>query len=168
MTTSLDLPRVNTPPGGWHGEMPGPFLAACTDPPAAGVPDLRGLWKAHEVLMNGERAPEGLPLWGHVERIEQAGWRVIITGGRIIHDFPAVDGTFENGCHDVMEVDLTTPIVVAASFEDGAMVLRPRDLPGVVVRRWLEGETLLWDYNGIFLMRLVRTDPAGPSGSLRA
>jgi len=118
--------------------------------------------------MNGERAPEGLPLWGHVERIEQAGWRVIITGGRIIHDFPAVDGSFENGCHDVMEVDLTTSIVVAASFEDGAMVLRPRDLPGVVVRRWLEGETLLWDYNGIFLMRLVRTDPAGPSGSLRA
>jgi len=73
MTTSVDLPRVNTPPGGWHGEMPGPFLAACTDPPAAGVPDLRGTWRAQEVLMNGERAPEGLPLWGHVERIEQAG-----------------------------------------------------------------------------------------------
>ena len=157
MTTSTELPRVHTPEGGWHGEMPGPFLSGCTDPLANGVPDLRGTWKAAEVTMNGGPAPEGLPLWNHVERIEQAGRRVTITAGHIIHDFPAVDGTFENGCHDVMEMDLTTPIVVAASFEDGVLVLRPQGMPGVEVRRWLDGADLMWDYHGVFRMRLSRT-----------
>ncbi|MBM3718174.1 MAG: hypothetical protein FJW53_04285 [Actinobacteria bacterium] len=153
-----DLPRVNTPEGGWKGEMPGPFLVACDEPITEGFPDLRGTWKPVELVVNGEPAPADVPLWQHVERIEQAGSRVTITSGGVIHDFPSVDGTFENGCHDVAAMDFTTPIIVAASFEDGVLVLRPRGLEGVEVRRWRDGEHLTWDYHGAFTMRLARID----------
>lgn len=156
MTLSSEIPRVNTPEGGWHGEMPGPFLTACDEALDSDIADLRGTWRAIEVTMNGEPAPENLPIWKHVERIEQAGRRVTITAGHIIHDFLRADGTHENGCHDVMELDLKTPIVVAASFEDGVLVLRPKDLPGVEVRRWLDGDHLMWNYHGAFTMRMER------------
>lgn len=156
MTLSSEIPRVHTPEGGWHGAMPGPFLTACDEPLADDVADLRGTWRALEVSVNGEPAPENMPMWKHVERIEQAGRRVTITAGRIIHDFPVADGTHENGCHDVAEMDLKTPIVVAASFEDGVLVLRPKDMPGVEVRRWLDGDHLMWNYSGMFVMKMER------------
>jgi hypothetical protein len=60
---------------------------------------------------------------------------------------------------DVMAADLTTPIEVAASFEDGALVLRPKDLPEVEVRRWREGEHLVWSYHTLFTVRMERLDP---------
>ena len=153
-----EVPRVNTPQGGWIGEMPGPFLSACTEPLVEGAPDLRGTWRAVEVTMDGAPAPDGLPLWNHVERIEQAGARAIVTSDGIIHDFVVVDGTFENGCIDVAAIDKTTPIVVAATYEDGVFTLRPRDMENVVVRRWREGDRLGWDYNGYFRMILERID----------
>lgn len=158
---AADIPRVNTPPGGWKGEMPGPFLDRCVEPIADGLPDLRGTWRPVEVIVNGEVAPPEVPLWQHVERIEQAGTRVVITSDGIIHDFPSADGTFENGCHDVAAMDFTSPIVVAASFEDGVLVLRPRGLEGVEVRRWRDGDSLAWDYHGAFRMRLARIDSTG-------
>ena len=156
MTLSSDIPRVNTPPGGWHGEMPGPFLSECDEPLSADAPDLRGTWRPVEIFMNGEPAPETLPLWKHVERIEQAGRRATITAGHVIHDFLVVDGTFENGCHDVFEMDHTTQLVVAASYEDGVMVLRPKDLNGIEVRRQRDGEHLVWKYHTAFTMRMER------------
>ena len=83
--------------------------------------------------------------------------RVVVTSTGIIHDMVA-DGTYESGVNDVMAADLTTPIVVAASFEDGVLVLRPRDLPGVEVRRWREGEQMVWRYDRMFTTRLERID----------
>ncbi len=151
-----DIVRITTPPGGWKGEMPGPFLPP-NEQLATHATDLRGTWKAHEVFVQGERAPKEFPLWSHVERIEQSGSRVIITGGGIIHDFPIADGTIENGCHDVAATDKTTPIRVAASFENDVLVLRPADMPGVEVKRWLDGEFLMWQYHTLFSMRLERS-----------
>ena len=150
-----DIARVTTPTGGWTGEMPGPFLPA-NDELAPNIPDLRGTWRALDVQVNGETAPKDFPLWSHVERIEQSGTRVIVTAGGIIHDFLIADGTIENGCHDVAAADKTTPIRVAGSFEDGVFVLRPEDLPGVEVRRWLDGDNLMWQYHTMFHMRLER------------
>jgi hypothetical protein len=95
-----------------------------------------------------------IPLWRHVERIEQAGQRVTLTSDGIIHDFPIVDGTFENGCHDVAAADFATPIVVAASYEDGVLVLRPQGMDGVEVRRWRDGEHLMWSYHSAFVMKM--------------
>ena len=70
-----------------------------------------------------------------------------------------VDGTYEHGVDDVMAVDFTTPISVAASFEDGVLVLRPRGLPDVEVRRWREGDQLVWAYHTMFTVRMDRVEP---------
>ena len=153
-----ELPRINTPTGGWTDEMPGPFLSSCSDPLVEGAPDLRGTWRAVSVTMKGEDAPRELPLWKHVERIEQAGDRIIITSDGVVHDFIHADGTPENGCHDVAAIDMTTRIVVAAAYEDGVFVLRPQGMDGTEVRRWREGDRLGWDYAGIFRMLLERID----------
>ena len=157
MTTSTEIPRITSPAGGWKGEMPGPFLNECTDALVEIAPDLRGTWRPIEVTVNNEPAPSNFPLWNHVERIEQAGQRVTLTSDGIIHDFPLVDGSFENGCHDVAAADFTTPIVVAASYEEGVLVLRPQGMEGVEVRRWRDGEHLMWSYHSAFVMKLERS-----------
>ena len=105
--------------------MPAPILAGCSDPLPDGAPDLRGTWRVVDLVIGGARAPEDHRMWRYVERIEQCGNRLIVTGGGVMHDM-VVDGTFEHGVNDVMAADFSTPISVAASFEDGALVLRPR------------------------------------------
>jgi hypothetical protein len=135
--------------------MPPPVLAGCADPLVAGAPDLRGTWKVVQVDANGEPLPAEHPIWQHVERIEQAGDRVVVTTSGIIHDM-VVDGTFDNGVNDVMAADFTTPVVVAATFEDRVLVLRPRDMPGVEVRRWREDDQLVWQYHTLFTARMER------------
>ncbi len=150
-----DIPIAYTPPGGWHGEMPGPFLGACTEPLAEGMPDLRGTWRAVSVDVNGSPAPDH-PANRHLERIEQCGDRVVITAGGIVHDMRA-DGSTERGVHDVAAIDYTTPIHVVASIEDGVLVLRPVGLPVEITRR-LDGDQLVWGYVG-FTARLERVNP---------
>jgi hypothetical protein len=157
MTRVSDIPVAHTPPGGYGDEMPPPVLAGCTDTLADGAPDLRGTWKVVDARTDDGPLATDHPIWQHTERIEQAGDRVVITSSGIVHDMRA-DGTHENGVHDVAAVDFTTPIEVAASYEDGVLVLRPKDMPGVEVRRWLEGDTLVWRYHTVFTTRSVRID----------
>ena len=157
MTSVQEIPVAHTPEGGWQGEMPPPILAGCIEPIVAGAPDLRGMWRAVDVRASGELLPEAFPIWKHVERIEQAGNRVVVTAGGVVHDMRA-DGTHERGVHDVAGADFKTPIVVAAAFEDGVLVLRPRGMPGVEVRRWREGDQLVWQYHTQFTARLERIE----------
>ncbi|MGE3076140.1 MAG: hypothetical protein AB7N24_09685 [Dehalococcoidia bacterium] len=117
--------------------MPPPILAACDEPLAPGIPDFRGLWIAFEVTNDG--VPSGDR--SHRERIEQAGNRVVITAGGVIHDMVA-DGTLEHGVNDVAARSFQ-PISVAATWEDGALVLRPNNA-FVAVTRHLEGDVLVW------------------------
>lgn len=131
-------PKAHTPPGGWHGEMPPALLEADADGPAPGIPDLRGLWKAFAVEVHGAPIPDTSDL----ERIEQSGNRVVITAGGVIHDMEC-DGTLENGVNDVSAVSYQ-PISVAASWEDGKLVLRPNNA-FVAVTRHLEGDVLVWN-----------------------
>lgn len=140
-----DIPVAYTPTGGWRGEMPTPVLAGCSDPLAPGAPDLRGLWRVVAAEVDGVEDPEHRVL-GLVQRIEQAGDRLVVTAGGIIHDMRC-DGTEVGGVHDVAEFDHTTPITVIASYEDGVHVLRPVGLP-VEVRRWREGASMRWAYLG--------------------
>jgi hypothetical protein len=154
-----DIPVAHTPPGGYGDTMPPPILGGRTEPLAPGAPDLRGTWRVIDASTGGEPLPADHPVRSHVERIEQAGARVVVTGGGVVHDMVA-DGTEDRGVRDVMAADFTTPIVVAASFEDGVLVLRPRDLPGVEVRRWRDGQHLLWTYHTLFTARLERIDEA--------
>ena len=155
MPSVLEIPKSFTPAGGYGTEMPAPVLAGCTDALAKNIPDFRGLWRAIDVRVNGEVAPPQLKVWQHVERIEQAGNRVVVTAGGVVHDMYA-DGTFENGVNDVMGADFKTPISVAATFENDVLVLRPRGLEGVEIKRWFDGENLMWEYSTAFLVRLER------------
>lgn len=156
---TAEIPVAHTPPGGWHGDMPPPILAACTEPLAPGAPDLRGLWRAHRVERDDAPVPADHPLHRHVERIEQCGDRVVITGGCVIHDMRA-DGTLENGVNDVLERDLTTKIQVAAVFNDGRLDLHPFGIvegrPPLVTRQIVDGE-LVWNY-AVFRVFLHRID----------
>lgn len=147
-----EIPVAFTPTGGWTGEMPAPVLAGCDTPLVADAPDMRGTWRVLEVMSGGEAQSDHAALGG-VQRIEQAGDRVTITAGGIIHDMRC-DGTAEHGVNDVAEFDKQTPITVVATFEDGVHVLRPVGLP-IEVRRRLEGEHLIWDYIG-FTAKLER------------
>lgn len=155
MKALADIPIAHTPAGGYGEVMPPPVLAGCEEAPVAGAPDLRGRWRIVQVEVGGEAVVEH-PMIGHVQRIEQAGDRLVVTSGGVIHDMRC-DGSLENGVHDVMASDFTTRISVAASYEDGVHVLRPDGAAdGVTVTRARDGGQMVWQYAGLFTARLDR------------
>lgn len=119
-------------------------LDGCREPLAPGAPDLRGVWEVIDGRMKG-----------HVERIEQAGNRITISVGGLVHDM-FCDGTLENGVDDVAGFD-GGRIRVAATFEDGVHKLRPFGKKIVAVSRRLDGDEMVWRY-GPFRNRLRRLD----------
>lgn len=155
MPTLDEIPVAHTPPGGWSGDIPAPVLAGCDVPLIDGAPDLRGTWEVVEVLVDGAPVTDH-PALGHVQRIEQAGDRMVVTGGGVIHDMRC-DGTVERGVDDVAEFDKATRINVVASYEDGVHVLRPVGLP-IEVTRARDGDDMIWTYLG-FTARLRGTMP---------
>ena len=114
---------------------------------ATGVPDLRGVWECYAGRMRG-----------HVERIEQAGNRITITTGGLVHDM-FCDGTLANGVDDVAGIG-GRRIRVAATFEDGVHKLRPFGKRMVVVTRRLDGDELVWRYG--FSRNRLRRRPGPP------
>jgi len=160
MISANDIPVANTPEGGWHGEMPPPVLAGCTEQLAPGAPDLRGLWKA--VRVEGTEGPlTKHPLNKHIERVEQCGNRVVVTSEGLIHDMRA-DGTLENGVNDVASTRLDKQISVAAVFNNGRLDLYPFGVePGrvpLVTREIVNGE-MIWQYGPfkVTMERMVNT-----------
>ena len=135
------IPLDGTKPGASLEVWPERSLDASREPLAPGFPDMRGVWEVYEGRMKG-----------HVERIEQAGNRVVITSGGLVHDM-FCDGTLENGVDDIAGFD-GQPIQVAATVENGVHKLRP-DNKIVVVTRRLEGDELRWRY-GPFRNKLRR------------
>lgn len=146
------VPVAHTPPGGYAAEFPAEALAGCEEALVDGAPDLRGLWIVVSVEVNGTAEPAHRVM-GHVQRIEQAGDRIVITGGGVIHDMRC-DGTAENGVNDVAERDFTTRISVVATYENGVHVLRPVGIPIEVTRR-RDSAQMVWGYVG-FVARLDR------------
>ena len=147
-----DVPVAHTPPGGYGDEMPPPVLQGCDEPLVDGAPDLRGTWRVVEVEADGAVIHEHA-LLGHVQRIEQAGDRLVVTAAGVVHDMRC-DGTEAGGVNDVAEFDKSTPITVVATYEDDVHVLRPVGLPIEVTRR-RDGEHVVWTYLG-FTARLER------------
>ena len=137
-----DFPLGKTAPGASLDVWPARVMHGCTEPLAAGAPDLRGVWEVYDGRMTG-----------HVERIEQAGNRICITTGGLVHDM-FCDGTLENGVDDIAGFE-GGRIRVAATFENGVHKLRPWAKPVVIVTRWLEGDELRWRY-GPFRNKLRR------------
>jgi hypothetical protein len=137
MVLASDIPVAHTPEGFWKGEMPPPVLDSCTEPLAEDAFDMRGLWQAFAVEIDGNSIDD----LSHVERVEQGGNRVVITGGGVIHDM-VCDGTLENGVNDISAFN-NAPLSVAATWEDGKHVLRPNN-EFIAVTRELDGDILIW------------------------
>ena len=152
MIMADDIPVAHTPKGYWK-TMPPPILADCNEPLAPGVTDMRGLWKAYAVEINGKPSELGL---NHVERIEQCGNRLIVVSSGVTHDMRC-DGTYENGVNDIGGPG-GAPISVAATFENGVHILRPKGMPGIEVRRQIIDGNLVWHYppNRVTWMRRVK------------
>jgi len=125
-----DIPKAYTP-GCGYTTVPMPILAACTEPLAAGVVDMRGLWLG----VSGRV--------GHLERIEQCGNRVVVTAFGIIHDF-RLDGTLMNGARDVGAAcnNFNTAIHVN---DQGVMVFRLFDLFDTVFRE-MRGDDMIFTF----------------------
>lgn len=143
---ATDFPLGKTQPGASLDVWAGRVMDGCTEPLLPDVPDLRGVWEVYEGRMKG-----------HVERIEQAGNRICITTGGLVHDMYC-DGTLENGVDDIAGFE-GGRIRVAATFEKGVHKLRPWAKWIVAVTRRLEGDELRWRY-GPFRNKLRRlTEP---------
>ncbi|MCH7910413.1 MAG: haloalkane dehalogenase [Candidatus Hydrogenedentes bacterium] len=154
MLTADDIPVAHTPPGYWE-TMPPPILEGCGDALAEGAIDMRGLWEVVESTLNGQPSKR---LIGSRQRIEQCGNRVVVTSGGVVHDMHC-DGTFENGVNDIGGP--TTggrPIIVAASFENGVHILRPKGMPNFTVEREVVDGDLIWRYGPSLVLRLKRID----------
>jgi hypothetical protein len=196
-------PKTHTYPNWGHGyskndDFPPPFLTNAESPTVpAGTPDLAGTWKVTEVFgrvtgrkvedeerdshKNHEEHTAGwyleFPHVGFVQRIEQAGNRVIITTAaphKVIHDMRC-DGSIENGMDDVSGIDHMTHIQATAEYihdkkRGSVHVMRPvtphlsKISRILTVERWREGDKLIWKY-GFYTIHLVRVTEADSANS---
>jgi len=147
-----DIPVAHTPAGFWK-TMPAPVLDGCTEALVAGAPDLRGLWEVSSATLNGKASDRGV---GMRQRIEQCGNRIVIMGGGVIHDMRC-DGTLEHGVNDVRERS-GEPIQVAAFYENGVHVLRPKGVTAAFVTRERVGDEIVWHYGPSLVFRMKHVE----------
>jgi len=124
-----DIPKAFTPGCGLTS-IPLPILYECREPLPEGVIDMRGLW-------------QGSSGTGYfLERIEQCGNRVVVTGHNIIHDF-RLDGTLKNGARDIGAA--CNNFNAAISFKDETMIFRLFNLFDTVSRK-MDGEDMIFTF----------------------
>ena len=138
---AADIAKGNTP-GCAYSHFPLPILAECTEPLAAGADDIRGLWR----VVEGDH-------FGHVERVEQCGSRVVITSSGIIHDY-GPNSTAGMNTNDtegsVMftagERDFCMRTSASMIWEQGVLNFYAFGWGPKVVKRYMEGDQLVWEY----------------------
>ncbi|MFK7913646.1 MAG: hypothetical protein AB8B93_07000 [Pseudomonadales bacterium] len=137
---AADIPKGNTP-GCAYDHFPLPILRACTEPLVEGADDIRGLWLA----VSGKV--------GHVERIEQCGARTVITASGIIHDAGpnATGGLTSNDTEGsvlftIGDNDYCARSSAGMSWNDNRLNFKVFGWGPVVVRRYLQGQRLVWEY----------------------
>jgi hypothetical protein len=148
---AADIPKGNTP-GCGYSHFPLPVLAECTEPLPPGSADIRGLWLGVE----GGHA-------GHVERVEQCGSRTVITAAGIIHDY-GPNSTAGLNTNDTEGSVLFTigdraycPRTSASMiWNKGVLEFHALGWGPVVVRRYLDGQQLVWEYADGSTTRMVR------------
>jgi hypothetical protein len=138
---AADIPKGNTPSCG-YAHFPLPVLARCTEPLPAGAADIRGLWRG---VAGGHV--------GHVERIEQCGSRVVVTAAGIIHDSGpnstaglATNDTEGSVLFTIGDREYCMRTSAAMVWNDGVLDFHVFGWGPVVVRRYLDGEQLVWEY----------------------
>ncbi len=137
---AADIPKGNTP-GCGYTHFPLPILAECTEPLVAGADDIRGLWLGVEGRV------------GHVERIEQCGRRVVVTSSGVIHDYGPNSTLGENTNDTSGAVAFRIGARPYCSRSSASMIWNAGVLDfhifgwgPVVVRRYRDGEQLVWEY----------------------
>ncbi|MEM7003778.1 MAG: hypothetical protein AAF529_23540 [Pseudomonadota bacterium] len=138
---ALDIPKGNTP-GCSYTHFPLPILAECTEPLSAEAVDIRGLW----VGVSGGHV-------GHVERVEQCGSRVVVTAAGIIHDYGPnstaglnTDDTEGSVLFTISEREYCMRTSASMIWEQGVLNFHVFGWGPRVVRRYLDGDQLVWEY----------------------
>ena len=154
---AAEIPKGNTPGCGYE-HFPLPVLAECGEPLVDGAVDIRGLWQGVE----GTRI-------GHVERVEQCGARTVVTSSGIIHDKGPnlTGGSASNDTEGAVLFTIgdreycprTSADVV---WNDGVLDFHVFGWGPVVVRRYMRGDQLVWEYadGGVTLMDRICRLPA--------
>lgn len=145
------LPKGHTP-GCSYEQFPMPIIGACTEPLAYGVVDIRGLWKAVE----GDRVD-------HVERIEQCGARTVITAAGVIHDSGpnSTEGLPTNDTEGGITFSIGNRQYCPRSsanmvWKDNILNFHLLEWGPVVVKRYMDGEQLVWEYADGSITRMER------------
>lgn len=139
--TAKDIPKGNTPNCAYE-HFPLPILASCTEPLPNGADDIRGLW----IGVKGGHI-------GHVERVEQCGERIVITSAGIIHDYGPNSSAGLNTNDTEGAVLFTIGNKEYCPRTSASMIWNNKILEfhvfgwgPVVVKRYLEGNQLVWEY----------------------
>ena len=138
---AAEIPKGNTP-GCSYDHFPLPVLGECTEPLPEGADDIRGLW----VGVEGGHT-------GHVERVEQCGSRVVVTASGIIHDGgPNSTGVLTSNDTEgqvlfvIGEREYCPRTSASMIWNDGVLDFHVFGWGPVVVRRYMDGEQLIWEY----------------------
>lgn len=147
---AADIAKANTP-GCAYTHFPLPVLRACTEPLPPETDDLRGLWRG----ISGRT--------GHVERIEQCGARTVITSSGIIHDSGpnSTAGFTTNDTEGSVLFTLRGKAYCSRTsagmvWNDGVLDFKVFGWGPVVVRRYKDGEHLVWEYVDGSVTRMER------------
>jgi hypothetical protein len=168
--SAAEIPKGNTP-GCGYDHFPLPILRECTEPLSDGTADIRGLW----VAVTGNV--------GHVERIEQCGSRTVVTSSGLIHDYgpnstahPNTDDTEGAVLFTIGDREYCPRTSASMIWNDGVLDFHVFGWGPVVVRRYPDGEQLIWEYADGSVTRMDRIcelpaehripDPRGPRYSL--
>lgn len=148
---AADIPKGNTP-GCAYEHFPLPILSQCTEPLTSEADDIRGLWRA----VDGART-------GHVERVEQCGERVVVTAAGIIHDYgPNSTGGLNTNdtegrvLFSAGKRDFCMRTSSSMIWEDGILNFYVFGWGPKVVRRYMDGEQLIWEYADGSVNRMER------------
>lgn len=144
---AADIPKGNTP-GCSYTHFPLPILAKCTEPLIEGSQDIRGLWQE----VNGS----------HVERIEQCGRRVVVTGSGLVHDY-GPNSTLAENTNDtegvifrIGEMAFCPRTSASMIWSNGRLEFRAFGWGPVVVSRYLDADQLVWEYLNGSVTRMKR------------
>ena len=154
---AAEIPKGNTPGCGYE-HFPLPVLAECGEPLVDGAVDIRGLWQG----VQGTRI-------GHVERVEQCGARTVVTSSGIIHDKgpnltggSASNDTEGGVLFNIGDREYCPRTSADVVWNDGVLDFHVFGWGPVVVRRYMRGDQLVWEYadGGVTLMDRICRLPA--------
>ena len=138
---AAEIPKGNTP-GCAYDHFPLPILASCTEPLPPEADDIRGLWRG----ISGGHV-------GHVERVEQCGRRVVVTAAGLIHDY----GPNSTGGLNTNDTEGSVLFTLGGKehcmrtsasmiWEDKVLNFYAFGWGPQVVRRYRNGDELIWEY----------------------